>query len=110
MIPAVVQWAIESLSAETALKTEGLLRISGSLADLVNAKTRIDKGEDPALIGISDPHTISGVLKLFIRELPESIFSKELGPMFMKVQQNKDNDDYMSSLNYLIQSLPRVNK
>lgn len=59
-------------------KTEGLFRISGSLALINEMKATINNGKVLEIPANSDPHAIAGLLKLYIRELPEPLFTFQL--------------------------------
>lgn len=50
-------------------KTEGILRISGNTTEVRDLKLELVKGEERSLSNY-DVHTVSGVLKGILRELP----------------------------------------
>jgi hypothetical protein len=69
------------------LKLEGIFRLSGSLTLINELKASIDKGKldvfkflcfskgNPLILNTQiDPHAVAGLLKLYIRELPEVDF------------------------------------
>ncbi len=60
------------------MKLEGIFRKSGAMVSVQKYRDLYDMGEDPNLDEEEDPHTIAGVLKLFLRSLPEPLMTYEL--------------------------------
>lgn len=75
-LPAVVVRCVEYLDNE-GLNEVGLYRIPGSTSLVGQLKARFDTGEDFNLDSEPkpDPHAAATLLKLYIRELPESILT-----------------------------------
>ena len=66
----------------TVLNSEGLFRLSPNLKEMNGLKAAYDKGLNVA-IKQSDPHVIAGLMKLWLRELPDSIIpSKQIAVQF----------------------------
>jgi hypothetical protein len=64
---------------ETALDEEGLLRLSGSRADMDALRAAFESGQPIDFrTPPRDAHTVAGMLKAFFRELPEPLLSPEL--------------------------------
>lgn len=74
----------------SVLHVEGLFRHNGRETDIREFKQRYDRGEscmnltkeftggkNLELYKIQDPHTVPGILKSYLRNLPEPIFSFE---------------------------------
>jgi hypothetical protein len=77
-VPILVQRAIEYLMA-TALDEEGLLRLSGSHADMDALRSAFEAGQPIDFrTPPRDAHTVAGMLKAFFRELPEPLLTPEL--------------------------------
>ena len=75
----------DELHPPTAVKTPGLFRISGS-ADTINAIQRsIDRGL-PMDFAMLDEHVVSGLLKLWLRLLPDPLIPFELFPHFVEAE------------------------
>ncbi|KAL6073521.1 Rho GTPase-activating protein 1 [Balamuthia mandrillaris] len=110
-LPVVCERAFQALDA-AALETEGLFRISGSNADINDLKKRFDRGEDVDLIGW-DPHVVAGLLKLFLREMPEPLFTHELYDEFIKLLADPSTAEMQEAtatkLRELLASLPMHN-
>jgi len=58
---------------EKATAEEGIFRLSGSNTTIQQMKSSFNQGCDVDLNECYDPHAISGLLKLYLRELPDSI-------------------------------------
>ena len=56
-----------------------------------------------------DIHAIAGLLKLYLRELSESILSKELRSDFLRISEKPDREDRIQELLKLVKLLPIVN-
>ncbi|KRX53872.1 RalA-binding protein 1-A, partial [Trichinella sp. T9] len=80
-VPAFVRRCIDYIN-ENALDQEGLYRVSPSVEELRNA---VDNGEEPSF---GDAYQAACLLKLFIRELPESLFTEELLDKFEHAAQS----------------------
>eukprot|EP00041_Stephanoeca_diplocostata_P029904 m.892053 g.892053 ORF g.892053 m.892053 type:complete len:1350 (+) comp23654_c0_seq5:324-4373(+) len=76
-VPTVVESSITWLDTEEHIQLKGLFRISGGLAEVERLKTAFNNGKDPLAEhgGAYDPHAVAGCLKLFLRELPDSVFT-----------------------------------
>lgn len=72
--PCVVHRCIEFLEQEDVMKEEGLYRVSGSMLTINQLKAKFDsKGDVDLKAEKHDAHAIAGLLKLYIRELPDSL-------------------------------------
>jgi RalA-binding protein 1 len=56
-----------------------------------------------------DVHAISGLLKLYLRELPASILTSERRDDFVKITEIEDKNEKITALNKLVHSLPEAN-
>lgn len=71
---------------QLGLEEEGLYRIPGSTSKVnqlkaqFNARQPVDFEEAAA-----DVHSVAGLLKLYFRELPEPLLTRELAPEFVAV-------------------------
>jgi Rho GTPase-activating protein 1 len=75
--PCIVEDCVAALLRPAALQTEGLFRLSASESRLRLLKQQFSDAQPPELGG-EDPHTVAGVLKWFLRQLPEPLLSYEL--------------------------------
>jgi hypothetical protein len=65
------------------LAVEGIFRLSGSAVLMDKYAARFDKGEDVDLTPEQDPHTVTGLLKYYFRELPEPLMTVPLYEHFI---------------------------
>ena len=76
LVPFVVTKMIEAIEIR-GIDTEGLYRISGRLSELDSLRISIEKDEQNVkelFDAHVDIHSVSGLLKLYFRELPEPLF------------------------------------
>jgi hypothetical protein len=80
-VPPVITDTIAHIMKK-GLKEEGIFRIGGSHAALQEYKARYDAGEQVDLTKELDVNNVSGVLKMYLRELPEHLFTDHLLDVF----------------------------
>jgi len=77
-IPLLVRRCIDYVEA-VGIKEEGIYRISGNQSDQKELRERFDAGHDVDLPNLKyDPHCVAGLLKSFLREIPEPILTAKL--------------------------------
>ena len=108
-IPYIVEHAIKVIE-EKAMDTEGIFRLSGSSTQIDKLKAEFNNGVQVDLKGIADPHTVTGVLKLWFRELPEPLMTYDLYESFVTAQQERDPNKRVRYIRHLISCLPKVNR
>lgn len=69
-----------------------------------------DPYEAEQLIKEVDIHSVTGLLKLFLRELPEALYTSDLYPRFFDAYISKDPEERRSSLLTLFTELPQLNQ
>lgn len=86
-IPAVVHRSLEYLRAKNAINEEGIFRLSGSNIVIRALRERFNTEGDVKLLDgqYYDIHAVASLLKLYLRELPASILTRELHLDFLKV-------------------------
>lgn len=77
-IPDIVTKSIEFLDKQSMLKVVGLFRLSGSAPLIKKLSEDIDAGRAVDFSLIADPHTVTGLLKLYFREMEEPLFTWSL--------------------------------
>ncbi|KAG0197494.1 hypothetical protein BGX33_000566 [Mortierella sp. NVP41] len=111
-LPAVVYRCIEYLNAHKAKLEEGIYRLSGSTAVIKNLKERFNHDGDIPLLAEEeyyDIHAVAGLLKLFLRELPSSVLTRELHKDFLQVIELANRADRVDELTRLVAILPETN-
>lgn len=108
-IPQIVEKCIQSLKPD--IQTEGLFRLSAPKKELERAREQIDKGmiKEMNFAEISI-HTRAGLLKLWLRELPEPLFTFKLYDPIVKSMKEKFTESKAIEITReLIAQLPTYN-
>ncbi|XP_015597248.1 active breakpoint cluster region-related protein [Cephus cinctus] len=89
----------------------GLYRVSGSASDLAKLRKSFESNsyEAEQLLKEVDVHSVTGVLKLYLREMPEALFTDALYPAFLEAYQTGELSRGVA-LRRVYESLPLVNK
>lgn len=75
-IPRIVVECIKALEGNlNFMRTFGLYRASGNHANIQSMRCKIDQGKYQIISIEEDPHAITGLLKLFFRELKTPLLS-----------------------------------
>lgn len=111
-LPAVVYRCIEYLTYRNAIAEEGIFRLSGSNTVIRSLKERFNTEGDVNLITDEtyyDIHAVASLLKLYLRELPASILTRDLHLDFLHTLDIAGNDK-VAALNALVNRLPQPNR
>ncbi|KAI9835493.1 MAG: hypothetical protein M1837_003777 [Sclerophora amabilis] len=111
-LPAVVYRCIEYLDAKGATDEEGLFRLSGSNVVIKSLRERFNtEGDVNFLAGEQyyDVHAVASLLKLYLRELPSTVLTRELHLDFLHVTEIEDKEQKVAALHILVYQLPRAN-
>ncbi|CAI4054360.1 hypothetical protein SUVZ_16G1720 [Saccharomyces uvarum] len=128
-LPSVVYRCLEYLYKNRGIQEEGIFRLSGSSTVIKTLQERFDKEHDVDLCrynenieskddGMSPSlyisvNTVSGLLKLYLRNLPHLLFGDEQFLSFKRVVDENHNDPVQVSLGFreLVQSgvVPHAN-
>ncbi|KAK3677696.1 Rho GTPase activating protein [Recurvomyces mirabilis] len=111
-LPAVVYRCIEYLTIKEARKEEGIFRLSGSNTIIKSLKDRFNNEGDVNLAADEqyyDVHAVAGLLKLYLRELPASILTRDLHLEFLSCLELHGKDKVVA-LNILVNKLPKANR
>ncbi|PBC31520.1 Active breakpoint cluster region-related protein [Apis cerana cerana] len=95
----------------------GLYRVSGSASDLTKLRKSFESNSYEAeqllkeiyYLYKVDVHSVTGVLKLYLREMPEALFTDALYPAFLEAFQTGELSKG-AALRRVYESLPAVNK
>ncbi|KAI9744059.1 MAG: hypothetical protein M1818_002211 [Claussenomyces sp. TS43310] len=111
-LPAVVYRCIEYLDAKDSAAEEGIFRLSGSNVVIKSLRERFNVEGDVNLITDDqyyDIHAVASLLKLYLRELPTTILTRELHLDFLAVTELHDSKEKVAALNVLVHKLPKAN-
>ncbi|KAL1925300.1 uncharacterized protein VTP21DRAFT_183 [Calcarisporiella thermophila] len=111
-LPSVVYRCIEYLEAKKAEREEGIYRLSGSSSTIKMLKERFNHEGDVDLLNQSeyyDVHAIAGLLKLYLRELPTGVLTRNLHMEFLHVIDLLDRKARVRELGRLVCALPLAN-
>lgn len=111
-LPSVVYRCIQYLDAKNAATEEGLYRLSGSSKVMKTLQHEFNQRGDIDLLASEeeyDVHAIAGLLKLWLRELPSNVLTRERYPDFLHVIDLLDRKDRVNELGRLVSELPLAN-
>ncbi|KRZ45236.1 Rho GTPase-activating protein 44, partial [Trichinella pseudospiralis] len=94
---------------EIGLNAEGLFRISGNALKIRRLKASFDAGEIELSEFEHDPHSIAGVLKQYLRELPDPLLCTAYYVDWMKAVGKENLVDRLESVKRVLESLPEAN-
>ena len=87
-LPAVVYRCIKFLEAKDASSEEGIFRMSGSSNLIKNLKNKFNAEGDFDMLASGqwyDVHAVASLLKLYLRDLPSCLLTRELSADFHRV-------------------------
>ena len=88
-LPAVVYRCLEYLESKGAPREEGIFRMSGSNIVIKSLKKRFNAEGDFDFLGPDEPyfdvHAVASLLKLYLRELPQPVLTRDLHLEFIAV-------------------------
>ncbi|KAI9800568.1 MAG: hypothetical protein M1833_003226 [Piccolia ochrophora] len=111
-LPAVIYRCIEYLDAKDAASEEGIFRLSGSNVVIKSLRERFNTQGDVNLLADAhyhDIHAVASLLKLYLRELPTTVLTRELHLDFLHVLELDEKDKKITALKTLVHRLPRAN-
>ncbi|KAI8884527.1 RhoGAP-domain-containing protein [Backusella circina FSU 941] len=111
-LPSIAHRCIEYLEERNGLLEEGIYRMSGSSQKLLLLRKRFNEEGDIDLLVDNedhDVHTIAGLLKMWLRELPESILTEILLKDFLQSLKLNEKEEKTNELSRLISQLPLIN-
>ena len=106
-IPIVVRKCIEFVEKERNIREEGLYRVSGGKTNIEALKAAFDEEGDAIIEEDADVHTITGLLKLYFRELPANILHS---PMLKVLHSHQPEEGEQTVIaQQLVRQIPRAN-
>ncbi|KKA31013.1 hypothetical protein TD95_004989 [Thielaviopsis punctulata] len=111
-LPCVVYRCIQYLDSQNAVNEEGIFRLSGSNVVIKALKERFNSEGDINLVTDSvyyDIHAVASLLKLYLRELPTTILTREMHLEFMTAMEIPNMGEKCAVLGELVSRLPQAN-
>ncbi|KAK6292053.1 hypothetical protein J4Q44_G00378380 [Coregonus suidteri] len=111
LVPHVVRFCVEEVERR-GLEEVGIYRLSAATSDITNLKTAFNTSlrEAVSRLRCVDVNAVSGILKLYFRELPEPLIPTELFQSFTKALDIPDLSSRSVTMLSLLQSCPSVNQ
>lgn len=109
-VPYIVTLCVQQVE-KRALNEVGIYRVSGVTSDVQHIKKMFDKNIVAAMNQVeeADIHALTGVLKLYFRELPEPLFTDKQYKSFTQAVELKDEEGKEKCMLELLHSLPDAN-
>ncbi|XP_069135362.1 active breakpoint cluster region-related protein-like [Argopecten irradians] len=109
-VPTIVTTCLKEIEAR-GLDEVGIYRVSGVTSEIQRLKKTFDKNMRAGTnaISSSDIHAVTGVLKLFFRELPEPLFTEANYKAFISTVGLKDLPSKEKCMLQLLHDLPDEN-
>lgn len=107
-VPLLVVQCIEYLEVN-GLDTAGIFRVTPSNKKLDQFRSALERGEDPFRNGFAQscgPHVVAGILKAFVRELPDPLLCGRLWKIWLKIGSIEDSVLRLRLSRLLITVLP----
>ncbi|KAI2473584.1 RhoGAP-domain-containing protein [Annulohypoxylon bovei var. microspora] len=112
-LPAVVFRCIQYLDAKNAILEEGIFRLSGSNVVIKQLRERFNTEGDVNIVTDDtyyDIHAVASLLKLYLRELPTTILTRDLHMNFVAAAEMDNQQEKIASMAELVQKLPLANE
>ncbi|XP_069563754.1 active breakpoint cluster region-related protein [Brachyistius frenatus] len=111
LVPHVVRCCVEEVERR-GLDEEGIYRVSGTSSNINALKTAFNSNlrEAVAKLRSAEVNAVSGVLKLYFRELPEPLVPTELFQSLTRALDIQDLNSRLVSMLSLLQSCPDTNR
>ncbi|GMK54712.1 hypothetical protein CspeluHIS016_0112980 [Cutaneotrichosporon spelunceum] len=89
-IPIILPFLADGILALGGTESEGIFRVPGDNDVIQHLKSRIDRGQYQ-LTGISDPHVVASLFKLWLRELEDPLIPTVMYDMALDVSKSVDH-------------------
>lgn len=110
-MPQIVKTCITEVE-KRGMSELGIYRISGSIADINRLKRAFETGHKSVtkLVENIDIHAVAGLLKLYLRELPEPLFTHALYDKLTSALTLSDAESKKKYMMSLLKSMPEPNR
>uniref|UniRef100_A0AAQ6A8Q4 Rho-GAP domain-containing protein n=1 Tax=Amphiprion ocellaris TaxID=80972 RepID=A0AAQ6A8Q4_AMPOC len=111
LVPHVVRCCVEEVERR-GLDEVGIYRVSGTTSDISMLKSAFNSNlrEAVSRLRSAEVNAVSGVLKLYFRELPEPLIPTELFQSLARALDIQDLNSRLVSMLSLLQSCPDANR
>ncbi|XP_037530417.1 active breakpoint cluster region-related protein [Nematolebias whitei] len=111
LVPHVVRCCVEEVERR-GLDEVGIYRISGTTTDINMLKSAFNSNLREAVTRLrsAEVNAVAGLLKLYIRDLPESLIPAEMFQSLAKTLGIQDLNSRLASMLSLLDSCPDVNR
>ncbi|KAJ1897640.1 hypothetical protein LPJ66_003247, partial [Kickxella alabastrina] len=111
VVPVIVEKCLTEIELR-GLEEVGIYRVSGAAADVSRLRSLFNS--DPEAVDLSleefyDINVVSGVIKQFLRELPEPLMTYNLYEGFINAASIDDYDERLWAIKDLVHALPTTN-
>lgn len=109
-VPLVVKKICEHIE-NNGYDQEGIFRVNGSARIIEKLRTSFDQTGDADLAEDGDVMAVAGLLKLFLRELPDSVIPEHMTKQFVNIHEsfNTNTEDYVKRVREEFNELPEEN-
>jgi hypothetical protein len=109
-VPIVIDECLRYLRSKNAHAKEGIFRISGPKGDITDLHQVFETNIDVTIPDTTDVNTVSGVLKMFLKELPEPLLTWDLFDHCMQIPKLSDGPPRIDALRRVLSELPYDNQ
>lgn len=106
-VPIIVTESIKYLIENGASK-EGILRLPGNNREIQHLKTAVDRGRAPDFSKVKDPHTVAGLLKMYLYSLPDPLLPPALFDRLINAAKN-NSSTVVEEMKKLLRFVPPAN-
>lgn len=106
-VPEFVVDCINIIERPEFICTDGLYRASGNKVEMDIVKKSLTERYDAKILENQDIHTITGLLKLFFRELKTALISDDV---YNKLPDNLADKENLSSIKNVLYLMPCVSR
>ncbi|CAF1217615.1 unnamed protein product [Adineta steineri] len=108
-VPELIRNCCDYLE-KNALQTVGLFRVGVSKKRLKELKDQVNSNRSLTFDSTTNVHDIAGLMKEFLRELPEPLLTRDLCGALLNIRTKLHPKDQSRALSYLISLLPSSNR
>ncbi|RKO91864.1 Rho GTPase activation protein, partial [Blyttiomyces helicus] len=109
-VPTVVSKCVECVERH-GMRTAGVYRVSGTNTLVQKLRTVLDRDAEHVSMDewVSDIHNVTGVLKLYFRELPDPLFPRAMYKRFIEAARIEDERMRLIAIHEVVNQLHDAN-